>query len=259
MSYVKLVKRSITMKRFLVYDSSIEDRTKKNRTTESQVNKPDSASVPQKASSFTNELGVKVYRSVKTQNGATIKQACGSVVDFSGDVVVNAANSKGIGGGGVDGAINDAGGQQLVDERRALPLINGVRIPVGEARMTNAFGSLRCRYVVHAVSADYNDMSVSEQEHDRNVMRAYRNALLCAKPEGVQSSSNAPLRSFGFSLLSAGVYCGSKALESVLDLGLQSIINTARPDQVVYMVAFTEEEHECLNRLFRKHFQGSYL
>ena len=37
----------------------------------------------------------------------------GSVVDFSGDCIVNAANEGGLRGGGVDGAVTAAGGQAL--------------------------------------------------------------------------------------------------------------------------------------------------
>jgi O-acetyl-ADP-ribose deacetylase (regulator of RNase III) len=47
--------------------------------------------------------------------------AQGSVVEFTGDAIVNAANTGGIGGGGVDGAINYAGGDALVEARFALP------------------------------------------------------------------------------------------------------------------------------------------
>lgn len=46
----------------------------------------------------------------------------GSVVDFEGDAIVNAANEGGLGGGGVDGAINAVGGEALYQARKALPV-----------------------------------------------------------------------------------------------------------------------------------------
>lgn len=53
----------------------------------------------------------------------------GSVVDFSGDAIVNAANAGGLGGGGVDAAVNARGGAELKAARMALP-----QLPNGEHR-----------------------------------------------------------------------------------------------------------------------------
>ncbi len=70
------------------------------------------------------------------------------------DVVVNAANSSLLGGGGVDGAIHAAAGPRLLAacrELRATTLPDG--LPVGQAVATPGF-DLPARWVVHTVGPD---------------------------------------------------------------------------------------------------------
>jgi len=67
------------------------------------------------------------------------------------DVVVNAANSLLLGGGGVDGAIHAAAGPALLQEcRRLRRTTHRDGLPVGQAVATGA-GRLPARWVVHTV------------------------------------------------------------------------------------------------------------
>lgn len=67
------------------------------------------------------------------------------------DVVVNAANSSLLGGGGVDGAIHVAAGPSLLAECRALRSSSHPDgLDVGDAVATGA-GDLPARWVVHTV------------------------------------------------------------------------------------------------------------
>ena len=75
----------------------------------------------------------------------------GDITTQDVDVVVNAANSSLLGGGGVDGAIHAAAGPELLAacrELRRTTLPDG--LPVGEAVATPGFG-LPARWVVHTV------------------------------------------------------------------------------------------------------------
>jgi O-acetyl-ADP-ribose deacetylase (regulator of RNase III) len=59
-----------------------------------------------------------------------------------------------LGGGGVDGAITAAGGENLADDRMALKQIApGIRCKTGSAVITGPgdYGSLKVPFVVHAV------------------------------------------------------------------------------------------------------------
>ena len=69
------------------------------------------------------------------------------------DAIVNAANERLRGGGGVDGAIHRAGGPAVLEDcRRVVP--DGARLPTGEAIATTA-GDLPARLVVHTVGPVY--------------------------------------------------------------------------------------------------------
>jgi O-acetyl-ADP-ribose deacetylase (regulator of RNase III) len=83
----------------------------------------------------------------------------GDLCQADTDAIVNAANPKLLGGGGVDGAIHRAAGPALLQACRSVPEVRpGVRCPTGEARITPGF-ELRARYVIHTVGPVYSGRS----------------------------------------------------------------------------------------------------
>lgn len=110
------------------------------------------------------------------------------------DAIVNAANSRLLGGGGVDGAIHRAAGPALLDACRALrrdALPEGLR--VGRAVATPAF-DLPCRWVIHTVGPIYD-----EHDHPEHL-------LASCHLESLAVADEIGARSVAFPAISCGVY-----------------------------------------------------
>lgn len=117
----------------------------------------------------------------------------GDITSAKVDAIVNAANPKMLGGGGVDGAIHKAAGPKLLEACRQIKSVNGIRCPFGEARITSA-GDLQAKYVIHAVGPIYRNEARPEQVLEN----AYSNALQLAVDNGCQS--------IAFPAISCGAY-----------------------------------------------------
>ncbi|MGC5332595.1 O-acetyl-ADP-ribose deacetylase [Micromonospora sp. DT62] len=110
------------------------------------------------------------------------------------DVIVNAANSSLLGGGGVDGAIHRRGGPAILDECRALRASRyGRGLPTGQAVATTA-GDLPARWVVHTVGPVWS----ADEDRSALLRDCYTNSLRIADELGATSVA--------FPLISAGVY-----------------------------------------------------
>lgn len=119
----------------------------------------------------------------------------GDITRITVDVIVNAANERMLGGGGVDGAIHAAAGPQLLEACRAVPEVRpGVRCPTGQARLTPAF-RLPARFVVHTVGPIWRGGQRGEPEL---LASCYRESLKFALANGA--------RSIAFPAISTGVY-----------------------------------------------------
>lgn len=116
------------------------------------------------------------------------------------DVIVNAANSSLMGGGGVDGAIHRAGGPGIKEECKAIIARQGP-LPTGEAAATGA-GDLPARHVVHTVGPVWGTMPAEEAVD--LLAACYRNSLSLAR--------DLACRSIAFPNISTGVYHFPKPL-----------------------------------------------
>lgn len=109
---------------------------------------------------------------------AKIELVEGNIVDQEVDAIVNAANTKLKGGGGVDGAIHRTAGPTLLEACREFPANeNDRRCPTGEVRTTHA-GNLNARFVIHAVGPFYNERYIDKAR--KQLREVHENALAAA-------------------------------------------------------------------------------
>jgi O-acetyl-ADP-ribose deacetylase (regulator of RNase III) len=105
------------------------------------------------------------------------------------DAIVNAANSRLLGGGGVDGAIHRAAGRELLAYCRTLG-----GCPTGEARITPGY-NLPSRWVIHTVGPVWHGGGRGEAERLR---ACYESSFALALDNGI--------RTLAFPCISTGVY-----------------------------------------------------
>jgi O-acetyl-ADP-ribose deacetylase (regulator of RNase III) len=125
--------------------------------------------------------------------GGRLSLVLGDITTQRVDAIVNAANDRLIGGGGVDGAIRRAGGTAIEGECAALRSRQG-GCPTGSAVITTA-GRLPATYVIHAVGPIWRGGKAGEPEL---LASAYRASLALAAEHGVKT--------IAFPSISTGVY-----------------------------------------------------
>jgi O-acetyl-ADP-ribose deacetylase (regulator of RNase III) len=123
--------------------------------------------------------------------GQTLELHQGDITEQAVDAIVNAANSRLAGGGGVDGAIHRRGGPEIMrDTDRRYP----EGCPTGSAVISTA-GGLPAKYVIHAVGPVWSGGGRGEADL---LAGAYRRSLELAVAHDCQS--------IALPALSTGVY-----------------------------------------------------
>lgn len=115
-------------------------------------------------------------------NASHIHLVHGDITQANVDIIVNAANPQMLGGGGVDGAIHRAAGPTLLAACCLVPEVDGVRCPVGEARITSA-GDLSAKFVIHTVGPIY----ASDSNPAEHLYACYQHVFALAKQKNAHT------------------------------------------------------------------------
>jgi len=166
----------------------------------------------------------------------SIKIIQGDITKISCDVIVNAANSSLLGGGGVDGAIHKAAGKGLLLECMTL---GGCK--VGQAKVTKGH-RLPCKRIIHTVGPKWKGGNNGEEELLRSCYR-----------ESVRLAVEYECKSIAFPLISAGVYGYPK--EKALSVAVDALgISAQEHDLNVTIVLFDQESIGIAKQLFSELF-----
>ncbi len=147
----------------------------------------------------------------------------GDITKEETDAIVNAANSRLMGGGGVDGAIHRAGGSAILDECKKIVATKG-RLPAGQAVITTG-GRLKARHVIHTVGPVWHG---GQKGEPKTLASAYRESLKVAAENG--------LRTISFPSISTGVY--GYPVEKAANVALKAVADFVRNDITIEKVEF---------------------
>lgn len=145
----------------------------------------------------------------------------GDITEQQVDAIVNAANSRLAGGGGVDGAIHRRGGPAIMEEtNRRYP--DGC--PTGSAVISGA-GELRAKFILHAVGPVWNGGGQGEA---RMLATAYRSCL--------ELAAENQCGSVAFPAISCGVY--GFPIEQAAGIALGTTIDFLSANDAPMLVRF---------------------
>jgi O-acetyl-ADP-ribose deacetylase (regulator of RNase III) len=165
-----------------------------------------------------------------------IEIVMGDITTQSVDAIVNAANKRLLGGGGVDGAIHRAAGPELQNECMTL---GGCE--TGHAKITKGY-NLPAKYVIHTVGPVWQGGNFQENEL---LAQCYRNSLQLAVEHNI--------RTIAFPSISTGIY--GFPIEKACPIALSEIMNFLKSNssiEKVKIICFSDADFKIYKQKFRE-------
>jgi O-acetyl-ADP-ribose deacetylase (regulator of RNase III) len=164
----------------------------------------------------------------------------GDITSRSVDAFVMGASGRLLGGGGVDGAIHDAAGSELLVACRTLG-----GCATGTAKLTPAFGIRQARWIVHTVGPIYGR---NPAEEARLLASCYAESLRLAVENGC--------RSIAFPSISTGAYGYPVEEAGRVAMGAVRAFADASPEglDLVEMVTFSAGDLRAYRRAYEEIF-----
>lgn len=164
----------------------------------------------------------------------------GDITKVKVDIIVNAANTSLLGGGGVDGAIHRAGGKIILEECKIIIEKQG-GCEVGKSVITTA-GNLPAKFVIHTVGPVWRGGNNNE---DNLLFDAYYNSLMLAEKKQVKS--------IAFPNISTGVYHFPKERAARIAIkAIKEFLKNHFAITEIIIVCFDEENFTIYNDLLNQ-------
>ena len=154
-----------------------------------------------------------------TFNRCTLEARVVDITTLAVDAIVNAANTSLLGGGGVDGAIHRAAGQELL---RECKMLGGCA--TGDAKITRGY-QLPARHVIHAVGPVWQGGARGEAD-----------LLASCYQRSLEVAHQAQCTSIAFPAISCGIYHfpANEAVQIAVGTVLETLPRTPGIEHVVF-------------------------
>jgi O-acetyl-ADP-ribose deacetylase (regulator of RNase III) len=216
-------------------DGEIEDEALKENKEEEQINLGDCFGL-EKGNEKRDELVI---------NNTKLVILKGDITKLQVDAIVNAANERLQGGGGVDGAIGRVAGRKIYDECKAILDERKIAaLPTGEAVITSAGEMKDVKRIIHTPGPRWYGGDKGEAQLLKN---SYVNSLNLAKENGCKTVA--------FPSISTGIF--SFPLENAANIAVSGAVDMIKsggysPDMIIFIL-FGEKEVTVYQSIFRQY------